>query len=66
MANEYQIVNLETGHKLFQYNGDHFATAVECADDAALQLETPVAVMSHMCDADKAHEFKSELYVAQP
>jgi hypothetical protein len=73
MANEYRIVNLETGNELFQFTtggdyfgGDYFALAVETADDCALQLKSPVAVMSHMCDADKAHEFKSELYVAQP
>lgn len=66
MANDYCIVNTETGHKIFQYINSTFARAVESAQDAAMQLDTPVAVMSHFCDADNKHLFKSELYVAQP
>jgi hypothetical protein len=62
------MVNLATGNFLFQYHGEDnvFAKAVESANDAALQLGSPVAVMSHFSDAADKYLFKSELYVAQP
>jgi hypothetical protein len=66
--NTYKVVNQETGNTLFQYGGGNhsFATAVEMARDSANKIHSPMAVMSHFCDASDDMRYKSELYIAQP